>query len=417
MSKKSTILLGIAMGALIATSAMAQEVITTDIDWTKGAPRFTSSNGQFQFKLRGRYLEDYYYVKGTAENAAGVKTQDNQSVQGFGTRAARLGVEGKLNEVFTFKAEMTLGSGSVSYNDFFLDYDNNGLEVIFGNNYMTSPLEALTSSTVQLTNERPFITQAFKQSDYNTGIVVRKYSDNWMVVGGLYGDKAENSETSLPTSGLTSVNSETRFLQVRGDYAINNEKGKYLVVGAHYRNRDGNGNKFTYNGFKPAQTNYAGSYLSSPSAIKDQTWGLEGFFERGPFSVMAEYSGTIAKTIVSNKYVDYKFDGASIEASYFLTGEVRGYDAKSGELKGVKPNSPLQEGGYGAWALIGRLDTIDLNDNGFNGGKATGYSLGVAWQPVDYVIFRTSYGHTDYTLPANGKAKADALTFRGQFMF
>lgn len=413
MSKKSTILFGIAMGALIATSAMAQEVPTTSVDWTKGSPRWTTDDGQFQFRIRGRYMMDAYAQK---TDYSGVTADTTGS--GFATRRMRLGVEGKFNQVFTFKAETTFKSGgSLEFNDVWLGYDNNGLEFIVGQNYFTSSLDGLTSSLVHLTTERGMATAAFAQDKRNTGIVARKYGDNWMVVGGIYGDTADNTDNATLT--------EARFTEIRGDYAFKANRGDYLVIGAHARHRDSNnGTKFSY-GARAVQNNYGPSNLmvGPTNVLTDDNFGLEGFFAKGSFSVLADVQTTKAKTIVSNAMTDYNLNGGMIEASYYLTGETRSYDVKNGELKSIKPNSPLQEGGYGAWAIVGRYDRLDFSDfetAGIKGSEADAYTLGVVWQPTDFVMFRAMYGRTDFkrTSAVNRQdAKVDSFTLRTQFNF
>ncbi len=406
MSKKNLIISGAALAIMAAAPAFAQDAVTTDVDWSKGSPRWTSSDGEFQFRIRGRYMGDAYTSKVDFDGTA-----NDVSLSGYATRRLRLGVEGKMNSVFNFKAEVTFkpdtSLAGVEYNDVWLGYDNNGTEIIFGNNYFTAPLESLSSSLIQMSNERSMISAAFQQADRATGLVVRKYSDNWMVVGGYYGNKGEIKEAGNST--------ETQYLQIRGDYAISNEKGKYLIVGGHARFRDSNNTAISYSHAKAVQSNYgSGSYLGSPSGVlKDEVYGLEGFWSMGSMSFMAEYDVAKAKTATK----EYDFGGGFVEAAYYFTGEVRSYDAKNGELKGVKPNSPLQEGGYGAWGVVARYDTLDMIDNGFIGGKANAYSIGAIWQPTDYVIFRAMYGRTDFEQTSKGAGKVDSFTLRTQFSF
>lgn len=427
MINKNFVLSAASAIALIfaASAASAQEAVTTDIDWSKGSPRFTSSDGQFQFRIRARYLMDAYAVQDSYTTAAGVKSTD-QSNSGFGTRDARLGLEGKLNGVWGFKTEVSFSNGSLAYRDMYLSYDNNGYEVILGNSNAANPLEEISSSTVNLLNERTFVDQAFGTEGYTTGIIVRKYSDNWMILGALQSDKGENSETALSKSGGLGVASVSQnFATIRGDWAINNTKGSYLVVGGFARYRDNNGTPGT-NGlgysFRPAQTAYGpNNMISAATAVKDTTYGVEGIFQRGSFFMYGEYSVINAENSAG---VSYDFSGGALEASYFLTGEVRAYDSKTGEIKSLKPNSPFQEGGYGAWALVGRVDAIDLKDRHFaGGGTATGYSAGLFWQPTDLVSFRATYGRTDYKMSTDGvsnnggKGSVDAFNIRTQFNF
>jgi phosphate-selective porin OprO and OprP len=409
MSKKSLFVTAAVFAALISTGAIAQEAVTTDIDFSKGSPRFTTSDGQFQFRIRGRYMMDAYAQKNNFSGA----TADTVG-SGFATRRARLGVEGKFNSVFTFKAETTFKSGgTIEFNDVWLGYDNNGTEVIVGQNYFTSSLDGLTSSLAHLTNERGMATAAFAQDKRNTGVVVRKYADNWMVVGGLYGDSADTAETAAAT--------ESRFGEIRGDYAFSAKRGDYLVVGAHARYRDSNnGSKYSYNA-RPVQNNYGSSSLlvGPTNVLTDTNIGLEGFFSKGSFSVLADAQTTKADTGATT----YDLNGGMVEVSYYLTGETRSYDVKNGELKSIKPNSPMQDGGFGAWALVARYDRLDYSDfvaSTGKGSEADAITAGVAWQPTDFVMVRAMYGKTEIkrgNTATREDVSVDTFTLRTQFNF
>lgn len=417
MFNKTIAIMGASVAALLVSSTvMAQEAVTTDIDWTKGSPRYTSSDGQFQFRIRGRYMMDAY---ATDANITGTALDASNS--GFATRRARLGVEGKLNQVFSFKAEYQFRAGNQpEFNDVWLGYDNNGLELIAGINYFTSSMDGLTSSLTHMTNERALVTNGFGQASRAIGFVARKYSDNWMVVGGLYGDAAENGEIALAPNTAQ----EGRYGQIRGAWALSNVRGNYLVIGASARKRDRNNQTISYSA-RAAQSNYAPSYFTAPTALQDTTFGLEGYWTHGSLSVLSEYQITKTDAFINTTTPVAKVDlkGGFVEVSYFLTGETRGYDVKEGTLKAVKPNSPFQEGGYGAWGLVARYDTLDYSDfvsSGIKGTEAKAITAGVFWQPTDYVVLRAMYGSTKYdrtNLAGRPDGTVNAFTFRTQFSF
>mgnify|MGYP001576044201 CR=1 FL=1 len=406
-----------------ASSAQAQNTVNTAVDWSTGSPRWTTDDGQFQFKLRGRLMADAYSI----DADFGGTTRDASS-SGFGTRRARLGVDGKFNEVFKFRAEATFAGSAATWEDIYLEYAPNGMSVWIGNNYVNTTLDGFTSSTVHLTNERALVTNTFGRASRHMGVNVRKYSDNWQITGGFYGDSINNNESNNTT--------EARIGELRGSYAFSAARGNIAHVGASVRYRDRNqSGAFSYSS-RPVQTNYGSSFLSTGSiGQKDTTYGIEGLFSKGSFTAVAEYQILEAKTLVE----DLTFNGGYIELSYFLTGETRGYSANSGTISGVKPNSPLQEGGYGAWAIVGRYDTLDLSDGTLGkaaattsawrtaGGSADAYSIGVLWQPTDFVIFRATYGYTDFkdtqgidsaaATQITGNGDAQTFTIRTQFSF
>lgn len=381
-------------------TAMAQDVVNTTIDWSTGSPRFTSDDGNFQFKLRGRMMVDAYAIDADFDERTGQATRD-ESYSGFGTRRARLGVDGKFNNVFKFRAEATFLGSAATWEDIYLEYAGNGLSVWIGNNYVNTTLDGFSSSTQHLLNERGLVTNAFGRASRHMGVVARKYSDNWQITGGFYGDSINNNETAKAT--------EARFGEVRASYAFSKDRGNIKHIGGSVRFRDRNNSAAYAYSSRPSQVNYGTSFLSTGAiGEKDTTYGIEGIYSKGSLTVWGEYQIMQVETLSQ----DQTFTGGFIEASYFLTGETRGYNASSGSFGGIRPISPLQEGGYGAWAVVGRYDTLDLTGDLLGmpaavaptipaawrtaGGSVDSLSLGVMWQPTDFVIFRATYAYSDF---------------------
>ena len=72
-----------------------------------------------------------------------------------------------------------------------------------------------------------------------------------------------------------------------------------------------------------------------------------------------------------------------MELLCFLTGEYQPYELKAGTFGRVVPlrNFNIWDGpsGWGAWQVLARYNTIDLNDNGINGGNLNSFTFGVNW--------------------------------------
>ncbi|HEV2972761.1 MAG TPA: porin [Pirellulales bacterium] len=121
----------------------------------------------------------------------------------------------------------------------------------------------------------------------------------------------------------------------------------------------------------------------------------------GPFSVSGEATWVTLNDVstvtgaTTGRSATYK--GAYIQASYFLTGENRGYDREAKRFSTVKPYEPFFrvrtcDGvcmGKGAWEIAARLSYIDMNSvvsagSGaqpapIKGGEMTDTTLGVNW--------------------------------------
>ena len=87
------------------------------------------------------------------------------------------------------------------------------------------------------------------------------------------------------------------------------------------------------------------------------------------------------------------------EVHYFLTGEMREYDRKSGVFGRVIPlrNARWKGGCYapGAWQLAFRYAHADLNDNGLNGGRLNNYTFGLNWFLNPNLKIQANYALTD----------------------
>ena len=97
---------------------------------------------------------------------------------------------------------------------------------------------------------------------------------------------------------------------------------------------------------------------------------LEAAFVWGPFSMQGEYAQLEADIPAellrrrSVRQVSPTYDGWYVDASWYLTGETRNYEAAEGIFGRTKVKNPVfgGSGGWGAWQIAGRYDVIDLSD-------------------------------------------------------
>ncbi|MDB5307900.1 MAG: oprO 1 [Gemmataceae bacterium] len=142
----------------------------------------------------------------------------------------------------------------------------------------------------------------------------------------------------------------------------------------------------------------------------------------GPFSVQAEAAFSYvngAKTIfpgdgstVGTAHGNPMFWGSYIEASYFLTGEHRGYDRRFGtyDRPTVGENAFVLRGedgrfhlGTGAWQVAYRYSFLDLNNNAINGGQLLQHTIGLNWYLNDNAKLQFQYSNISRNViaPAN----------------
>lgn len=134
----------------------------------------------------------------------------------------------------------------------------------------------------------------------------------------------------------------------------------------------------------------------------------------GPFSVQAEAAWAVvqgARTVYPTTAAGAPnlaprgsptFWGGYVEASYFLTGEHRGYDRRFGtfDRPRVRENFFLVRGeggrinrGLGAWQVGYRYSFLDLNSNGISGGQLGQHTAVVNWYLNDNAKLQFQYSN------------------------
>lgn len=109
------------------------------------------------------------------------------------------------------------------------------------------------------------------------------------------------------------------------------------------------------------------------------TWDFELSARRGPIWIASEFVKANASASAQG---DPSFFGYHITGSWIVTGEMRGYNKRSGVFGRVPIAKALNQDGWGAWELAVRWSSLDLTDGAIEGGKMQILSLGVNWWPV-----------------------------------
>jgi len=150
---------------------------------------------------------------------------------------------------------------------------------------------------------------------------------------------------------------------------------------------------------------------------------LGGVF--GPAHLQGEYLMTSATALDEAEggerdlAEDASFSGYYVQGGYFLTGESRGYKGTSFDRTKVKSDF-LDEGGWGAWEVLARYSSLDLNDEdaGVLGGKMDDVTVGLSWYMSSYAKLMVNYVMATLS-DADGDeiGKAGAVAARMQFDF
>jgi phosphate-selective porin OprO/OprP len=365
------------------------ETPQTNVELRPG-PRFSSADGAFTFRPRGRIeLDTAIFDADGADFNSGTQL-----------RRARLGVEGRIASVFGYRFEVDLanagrddGGEEVAIQDAYFQYVGiENLTLTLGQHKTPNSLERLASSPNLLFLERAIPVETFTNAsdaggDRRVGISAAYAGENWTVSAGYFGEPVNISGAS--------GNDEGSGLHGRVTFAPVDTETRLIHVGLSGYARDTAGRRTVRFRDRP-EVRVDNRRIVDTGAIAADGYdfiGLEGIAAFGPVFATGEYTVTSVDRIGAG-LGDVTFDGFYVSGGWFLTGERLPY--ADGVIDRVRPNNPFEPGkGLGAFALTARYSTIDLNDAEIAGGEADIITAGLNWYPNQYLRVLFDFSHFD----------------------
>lgn len=126
-----------------------------------------------------------------------------------------------------------------------------------------------------------------------------------------------------------------------------------------------------------------------PSTNSNQ-FGGEAYYCRGPFMIGSEMYWHKFKSVQAN---DPTFFGGEVAVSYMITGESRPYHTATAILGFMPVKKSIFKGGPGAWEVLFRASTLDLNGGTIQGGKFWRITPMVNWYLSKDIRFELCYGY------------------------
>jgi phosphate-selective porin OprO/OprP len=412
-----------------AAQSAASEGGKSDLDlkvkW-RGAPEFSSGDGKFKMKVRGRLHVDYDNIDQDEEITG------RPDVSAAEIRRARLGIEGVLWYDVKYIVEVDFANDAVSVKDAYAEYTGlaEDLGLRFGNFKTFNSLDQLNSSNYRTFQETPAFVEAYGiDRQIGAGVIYAK--DHYTLAAGIFGPFSSNDERWLEDvkTGSARITLAPINRDVNGVHQV-------VHVGASWRQREQaeylrspsggtstlnplNDQLFQYRA-RGADLHLADRFVSTPAIFdRDTFWGLEGLIIWQSFHVQAEYTQLEAE--ISPLFVgsDPTYTGWYVDAGWFITGETQSYS--KGVFGRPKVKNPVvwsKGGGWGAWQLAGRYDVLDLTDkatsiqgpavvippiapsvNVANActlcGEQTTWIVGVNWWLNDYSRIQFQYGESE----------------------
>jgi len=368
--------------------------------------------GVDELSIGGRFMWDATVWSGVEEGQDGA-WDGVEFVNGTETRRARVFLKGKVYENLKFKVVYDFSGGDeIALKDAYLDVV--GVPGV-GNVRVGQFLEPLCFNELTSSKYISFIERASLNAfapSRNVGLMVHdkaadgrlNYQAGFFLDTGAMADKEGDDDYSLAARLAYLVAGEEKsdkVVHLGGAF-------NYFVPGADVRFRQ---RPEVHLSDRFVDT---GDIANAESVIR---YGGEVAGVFGPFYFAGEYIATS----VANAKPDTaaSFSGFYAEAGCFLTGEHRMY--KGGLWDRTKPSSNfLEDGGLGAWEIVARYSSLDLNDADAEiyGEKMDNVTVGLNWYLHSNARLMFNYVMSSVKdHDGDEQGAANAFTMRTQFDF
>ena len=345
------------------------------------APEIAMAQDDFTIKLGGRLHVDY--ANASADNA-------DFDVAATALRRARLKGHGQYGKNLKYKIEVTFDeSGDVNLEDATLSWTPEGSPISFkaGHFKTQNSLEEAGSSLDAALIERAAFTDAF-ELDRRVGFEISTKSDNYLLQLGAFGENLEAIENNDGNEGFAFAG--------RGVYKFD-LSGGLIHTGVSFRHREQNDADDLRYRQRPFVEQTGRIISTGRIADSDTFFGgeLAGLF--GSAWAKGEYTIVNANCVSGSTVCtdDPSFMGWSIGGGYVFGGK-RNYSL--GKFKRVTVDNPVTKGGWGALSINARYDTLDLSDEGVQGGDLDTFAVGVNWWLHKQTRIQLNYFNSDATL-------------------
>jgi phosphate-selective porin OprO/OprP len=298
---------------------------------------------------------------------------------GVEVRRARLLTGGKVNlfRPIDYKVEFGIANDTVYLNDFYIGLSDLPVVGTLKIGQMKPPfsLDRLTSSLDTTFMERAAPVDAFAPG-YLAGVLVQNHFLDGRLTGAVgWFSEGTGDDAGDASEGLSRVIGRVTWLP-RDDEVSGLRRLVHLGLSAGWVFSSSETIRY-----RSRPESHLAPYLVDTGDI-DATnaglIGLEAAVVHGPLSLQVE--GIVA-LVEPRSGASLAFWGFDVSGSWFLTGESRPYDRRTGVFAPIVPREPFSFGkwGPGAWELKVRWSYTDLDDGSVDGGRMGILSTGVNW--------------------------------------
>ncbi len=351
-----------------------EAIVTMDQNGLK----FKSADGNFKFKLGGRFQADSSFSGGDNffdGNGDSVEANDGTEI-----RRARLVFKANFFKDWDYNAVIDFADNKVGIKDLNVRYKGLGfMEITAGSQKQPFSRELQESSGDLVFIERSVLT-AITNPIVNRaiGLNLLSYNDTTTAQLGIYGDTIDaNKRKTHADEGWSVVSRITHapLFDRKHNNIIN------LGVSGNYREPNDAGDVNDKPLKMTTETTHMSNLKLVEASIKNvdrlAMVGGDVMAMMGPFSIAGEYAHIWIDR--KNGEPSLAFNGWYGEAAWVLTGESRIY--KKGKFGRIKPkkNFSWSNGTWGAWEVALRYGHVDLNHHAFKGGELDNVSVALNW--------------------------------------
>ncbi len=352
-----------------------------------------------EIKFGGRLMFDVFFI--TSDDQPGVSTEDGNFF-----RRVRFFMSGTVYNNTIFKVQIDFNTNA-RFRDVYMGLKKVGFidKLTFGNQYEPMSLSELTSSKYITFIERGQLFSPARNPGIKAAGTAFEKRMTWAI--GIFRTSSTTNSAARADGGYSLT------FRVTG-LVINNEDNHALVhVGFGFSIRGDATQRYRFR-FGPG-TGDRGVDTGTIADADDTT--IINFELALRFKSLHAQFEVFIVDVDSVSGADPSFTGFYFQVGYFLTGEVRPY--KGGAWSRIKPKANFWDGGggWGAWEIAFRFDTVDLNDGNITGGEQTIITFGVNWHwnPNTRVMMNIMFAEIE----PSGSASSDVTTLiiRWQYDF
>ncbi|GAB3049059.1 OprO/OprP family phosphate-selective porin [Stenotrophomonas tumulicola] len=344
------------------------------VSWSKGAPEFSSADGDITFRPRGRLFVDQSSTSGS--DHAG------RNLSGTEIRSVRLGAEGRYG-ILGWAVEGDFADNEVAWKSVYATVDHSlfgrPADLTIGNRLNDRGLDGSSSTSNTPFQDRNVVGTLMlpQRGLFGVGLTERVYGKGWHASVSVAGNDLNNSGSSN--------DSLTWATRVHWNPLLTKDATVHLAGWAFHEEISAGASGVLRSA--AISGHYNDEIKIAPGTLlgaeRSNAWGLEAAGYFGRFWTSGEWGTRNLRGIDASGRYDLDHEAWSVGAGWFVAGARPAYSAKAGTWGKVKVDEPVTAGGHGAFELKARYEDVDYAELP-TGGTGRAWTLGGNWYLNDY---------------------------------